>query len=167
MCLHEIWRVWKIHLSLFLVSLTPSALCYFIGGARFYGLWPQGHMGGRQSFLVAHNLVLSVLGIHERKELKITKVYLSLSFYDRRVASQKGNFLFKFLILLCGVISRTQRFGNSRHGLRFEYSDYLWLFLGSKKTGSWRNDRFSHPASMLLSSIISVKSMPKPSWRAT
>ena len=84
-------------------------------------------MGDRQSFLVAHNLVLSVLGIHERKKLKITKVYLSLSFYDRRVASQKGNFLFKFLILLCGVISRTQRFGKSRHGLRFEYSDYLWL----------------------------------------
>ena len=97
MCLHEIWRVWKIHLSLFLVSLTPSALCYFIGGARFYGLWPQGHMGGRQSFLVAHNLVLSVLGIHERKELKITKVYLSLSSYDLRVASQKGNFYLNFL----------------------------------------------------------------------
>ena len=127
MCLHEIWQVLKIHFSLFLVSLSPSALCYFIGGARFQGLQPQGHMGDRQSFLVAHNLVLSVLGIHERKKLKITKVYLSLSFYDRRVASQKGNFLFKFLILLCGVISRTQRFGKSRHGLRFEYSDYLWL----------------------------------------
>ena len=48
-------------------------------------------------FLFAHNLVLSVLGIHERKELKITKVYLSLSSYDLRVASQKGNFYFNFL----------------------------------------------------------------------
>ena len=136
MCLHEIWRVLKIHFSLFLVSLSPSALCYFFGGARFQGLQPQGHWVAANLFQFAHNLVLSVLGIHERKELKITKVYLSLSFYDRRVASQKGNFLLKFLILLCGVISRTQRFGKSRHGLRFEYSDYLWLFLGSKKTGS-------------------------------
>ena len=94
MCLHEIWRVLKIHFSFFQSVYHPqSGACYAISTAVSACMvsslkitWAAANL-----FQFAHNLALSVLGIHVRKVLKVTKVHLSLSFYDGRVASQKGN----------------------------------------------------------------------------